>query len=227
MSARIRSFSDFLALLEGVKPGHDDQYLALCPGHHDTKPSLSIKEADGKILVQCFAGCELMDILKPLGLEPKNLFRNSHKARPEQKVIGDIYHYIDANGKPFEVVRFRPKAFAQRRPDGKGGYIWNLDGIEPTLYHQDEIRLAIARGETVYFVEGEKDAKRLRSLGLVAATNPMGAGKWRDSYAEALRGADLVIIPDKDEPGRKHAKQVARSVYGIASRVRILELPGD
>lgn len=68
MSARIRSLNDFLALLHGVKKAHDGGYLALCPGHHDTKPSLSIKEIDGKILLQCFAGCELADILKPLGL---------------------------------------------------------------------------------------------------------------------------------------------------------------
>lgn len=48
MSAKIHSLNDFLELLKGVKKARDGQYLALCPGHHDTKPSLSIKEADGK-----------------------------------------------------------------------------------------------------------------------------------------------------------------------------------
>ncbi len=61
MSTKIRSLNDFLALLKGVKRVRDGQYSTLCPGHHDTKPSLSVKEADDKILLQCFAGCELND----------------------------------------------------------------------------------------------------------------------------------------------------------------------
>jgi hypothetical protein len=79
VSNSIRSVGDFLALLKGVKQAHDDHYMALCPGHHDNKPSLSIKEVDGRILVKCFAGCELVNILKPLGLEPQDLFLdNTH-----------------------------------------------------------------------------------------------------------------------------------------------------
>ena len=225
MSTRIRSLNDFLALLRGVKQARDGQYLALCPRHHDTKPSLSVKEADGKILVQCFAGCELADILKPLGLQPKDLFLNSQKTKPEHREIEAIYHYTDANDKPFEVVRTRPKGFYQRRPDGKGGYASNLKGITPTLYHADELPEAIAAGKAIYVAEGEKDVDRLRAEGFTATCNPMGAGKWRDSYRQALKGADVVIIPDNDGPGRDHATQVAKSCYGKAVSIRVLELP--
>lgn len=87
MSRRIRSLNDFLGLLKGVKQAHDGQYLALCPGHRDTKPSLSVKETDGKVLLQCFAGCELNDILTPLGLEPKDLFLNRHKIKTGLRVL--------------------------------------------------------------------------------------------------------------------------------------------
>ena len=218
--------ADFLALLKGVKQGHNGEYMALCPGHNDREPSLSVKEADGKILVKCFAGCDLTDILKPLGLEPKDLFLDSHEAKLEHREIEAVYQYTDANGKPFEVVRTRPKGFYQRRPDGEGGYIANLKGIVPTLYHQDELKQAIASTEPIYLVEGEKDADRLCSLGLVATTNPMGAGKWRNNYCEALRGADVIIIPDNDNPGHEHANHVAKSCYGVAGRIRMLELPG-
>ena len=72
MSDRIRSLDDFLALLKSVKRDRESQYKALCPGHNDREPSLSIKEADGKILLKCFSGCELADILKPLNLEAKD-----------------------------------------------------------------------------------------------------------------------------------------------------------
>ena len=68
---------EFLSLLKGVKAGRNGDYMALCPGHNDTKPSLSIKEADGKILLHCHAGCNLADILKPLGLEASELSFNN------------------------------------------------------------------------------------------------------------------------------------------------------
>ena len=72
---------DLLSRLKNVRQAHDGEYIALCPGHDDHEPSLSIKETDGKILVKCFAGCELSDILKPLGLEPKDLFLDGHKGK--------------------------------------------------------------------------------------------------------------------------------------------------
>jgi len=209
-------------LLKGVKPGKDGQFTALCPGHDDRNRSLSIKQTDGKLLLKCFAGCETAAILKPLGLVTKDLFLNGHKPKAEQRVIEAVYHYDG-----FEVVRTNPKGFYQRRPDGKGGYINNLKGITPTLYHADELPEAIAAGKTIYVVEGEKDTDNVRKLGMAATCNPMGAGKWRDSYSEALRGADLIIIPDADGPGRDHAAQVARSCYGKAARIRVLELPSD
>jgi hypothetical protein len=40
-----------------------------------------------------------------------------------------------------------------------------------------------------------------------------------------LRGRGVIILPDNDEPGYQHAHQVARSLYGIAAAVRIVELP--
>ncbi len=142
-------------------------------------------------------------------------------------IIENIYSYIDANGKPFEVVRTWPKGFYQRRPDGKGNYINDLKSIVPTLYHENKLKEAIDRSKPIYLVEGEKDTDRLRSLGLVATTNPMGAGKWRDNYSKALRGADLIIIPDNDKPGRAHANHIAKLCYGIARRIRVLMLPSD
>src|SRR5262249_43589655 len=44
-------------------------------------------------------------------------------------------------------------------------------------------------------------------------------------HSEYLRGADVVIMPDNDEPGERHATSVAASLLGVAKRVRILELP--
>jgi hypothetical protein len=50
---------------------------------------------------------------------------------------------------------------------------------------------------------------------------PDGAGKWRASYTEILRGRHCVIVPDRDEPGEAHAQAVAASLYGVAASVAI------
>jgi hypothetical protein len=228
MSERIHRIEDFLTLLKGVKPTSKDHWMAFCPSHDDRHQSLSIALDHDKILAYCHAGCSLEQVLAPLRLKKADLFLNNRKPkskRRESREIEAVYGYADADGKPFEVVRYKPKGFSQRRPNGKGGYIWNLEGITPTLYHKKEVEAAITRNETIYLVEGEKDVDNLRSRKFVATTNVGGAGKWRGYYTEALRGADLVIIPDNDEPGRAHANLVAGSCFGVASQIRIVELP--
>jgi len=220
---RLTSADNFLALLQG-KPRRvrDGEWLCLCPAHSDTNPSLSVKALPDKLLISCHAGCPPEAVVKALGLEMADLFLNGCKPKPSQKKeILAVYDYG-----AFQVVRYQPKAFAQRRPDGKGGYIYNLKGVTPRLYHADNLPQAIAEGRTIWLVEGEKDADRLISLGLVATTSPMGAGKWRDAYAEALIGADVVIVPDNDGPGRAHAQKATQSLVGKAGRIRLLEVPG-
>src|SRR5439155_11979428 len=98
----------------------------------------------------------------------------------------------DADGRLlFETVRMEPKSFRQRRPDPAhtGQWHWNLTGVEPVLYRLPAVLAAVQRGTTVYLVEGEKDVDNLCTLGLVATCNPMGAGKWRDSYNASLHNA--------------------------------------
>jgi putative DNA primase/helicase len=143
--------------------------------------------------------------------------------------IGTIvrtHPYRDARRKLlYEVVRFDPKGFAQRRPDGTGGYTWSLDGVERVPYRLPEL-LAANRDETVHLPEGEKDVDLLARLGLVATTNPGGAGKWRDEFIAALKGRHVAILPDNDEAGREHAETVARSLYGEAASLKVVVLPG-
>jgi hypothetical protein len=144
-----------------------------------------------------------------------------------RRVIEKAYDYSRETGGPvvFQAVRYRPKGFKQRRPDGQGGWIWDLEGVEPFPYRRPEM-LAADPAEWVHLNEGEKAVDRLRTFGLVATCSPMGAGKWRDTYAEDFRGRKVAIIPDNDKVGRDHARTVARSLHGVAAEVRIVELPG-
>jgi hypothetical protein len=197
--------------------------MALCPAHKDRKPSLSIaKGSDGRVLLYCHAGCKYESIVEALGLSPPKPERNH-----EREIVA-TYPYVDESGKLlFEVVRYKPKDFAQRRPDGHGGWIWNLNGVRRVLYKLPDVLRAVRSGETIFLVEGEKDAEALSALGLVATTNPHGAGKWRDEYSQTLKGAHVIILPDKDESGRRHAESVALSLWGKAKTIKVVELPGD
>jgi phage/plasmid primase-like uncharacterized protein len=61
-------------------------------------------------------------------------------------------------------------------------------------------------------------------LCIAATTCPGGAGKWRDEYNQHFKDASVVIIGDNDEPGRKHAQDVARALASVAARVHVLDL---
>ena len=224
----MKSVHGLLDKLEGVK-GRGNNFTARCPAHEDGVSSLSIGVADDKLLVKCHAGCETVDVLARLELKMSDLFLNGGGPKAERKPLQDreietVYHYADADGRPlFEVVRFRPKGFAQRRPGGE----WGLGGLEPVLYHLPEVKAAVLYGDPVFVVEGEKDADNLIGLGKVATTSPMGAGKWRPQYSEVLTGARVVVIPDNDKAGREHAAQIAAGIVDLALSVKVLELPGS
>ena len=148
-------------------------------------------------------------------LSPKKAIINS---KPR---FACAYDYLDGGGKLiFQVLRYEPKSFKQRQANGA----WNLNGVRRVLYRLPELIKAVANEYLVCIVEGEKDADKLAELNIPATTCPGGAGKWRDEYNEFLRGADVVLMPDNDKPGREHARQIAVSLNGIAKHIRILDL---
>ena len=140
--------------------------------------------------------------------------------------IAATYDYRDEESKLlYQVVRFYPKEFRQRKPDGNGGWEWSTKGIRRVLYRLPEL-LVSKPDAPVFIVEGEKDADRLASIGLVATTNAMGAGKWVADYNEPLRGRSVIVLPDNDNAGREHGQTVAKSLNGVAASVKVIELPG-
>ena len=142
-----------------------------------------------------------------------------------QKTIAATYDYRDESGELlYQVVRYEPKDFRQRRPDGKDGWIWNLNNTRRVLYRLQGL-LAADKRQWVFVVEGEKDADRLIDLGLVATTCAMGAVKWQDNYSEFLNDRRVVVIPDNDKPGKRHAQKIAQSLSKSGTEARIVELP--
>ena len=129
------------------------------------------------------------------------------------------YDYRDASGSlAYQVERYEnPKTFRQRRPDGSGGWLYNLNGVQPVLYNLPELLSRTA--EPIYLVEGEKDADALMAGGVLATTNSGGASKWDDSLTESLRGREVIILPDNDEPGLIRAQRLLKALTGVATSV--------
>ena len=206
---------------------------ACCPFHDDKTPSLCINSTTG--LWKCFGCGECGDVftfvMRKEGIGfPEALARLAGVAGvspPPSRIVAE-YNYTDADGQLlYQVVRMEPKKFFQRRPDGKGGWVKNLKGVQTVLYHLPEVIAAIQAGAPIFIPEGEKDVERMRSVGFTATCNSGGAGKGDSAYSLALRGADLAIFPDNDDVGRSHAEQVARSLHGVAASVRVVHLSGQ
>ena len=213
---------DILELFQGVQQS-GDHWVARCPAHDDRHASLSIGRGDdGRWLLKCHAGCDIDAILRAVNLDPHDLFPSNGYGKRQ---IECTYNYTDPHGElVFQVVRFSPKDFRQRRPDGNNGWIWNTRGVQPLVYRRSEIH----GREAVLVAEGEKDVDTLEGLGLAATCNAGGAGKWKSAHTKQLVAAGVkrvVVIPDADTPGRSHAEAVARSCAAAGLAVKIVSLP--
>src|SRR5712692_7224948 len=209
---------EFIALLREHVPGlriTGNQAAGHVPWREDKHPSFSANLEDGTWYDHARQeGGGVKEFKARLGL---------NGSKQQSRKIVAVYDYTDEHGTLlYQVVRFDPKDFRQRRPDGNGGWSWNLNGTRRGLYRLPEILTQA----TVYIVEGEKDADRLWSLKIPATTNPQGAGKWREEYSQTLASKRVVILPDNDGPGEQHAQDVARSLLSVAAAVKIVRLPG-
>lgn len=246
----VTTFQEAIDALEqlGCSPKKSGKgYLALCPIHEmdgrKHNPSLSINEGDTQpVVVNCFAGCDSVEILKRLKINGKSRKTPTTNSKPQKskiadavaKTIVDIYKYRTADGTEVrEKVRYDPKNFEIRHRNAAGELIYKDSDGPKVLYRLPELKAAIAKGKTVFMCEGEKDAKRVASLGFASTTNIEGAAqpgqkaKWLDEYTEQLSGAARVIlIPDNDGAGQAHMRYISTQLYSNVGDFRWLDLPG-
>jgi putative DNA primase/helicase len=193
-------------------------WMAKCPAHEDRNPSLAIREKDGKVLFHCHAGCSQRDVLN--ALKARDIWEPEQK-QPKRRITAE-YGYTDEDGRLlYQVIRFAPKDFRQRRPDGYGGWVWKK-GERQVLYRLREVLEA----PIVFVAEGEKDVETLRNQGFVATTNSGGAkAPWLPEFTETLRGREVILVPDNDQPGWQRAYIIARALLHHVSRLRVFDLP--
>lgn len=122
----------------------------------------------------------------------------------------------------YQVVRYSPKTFKQRRPHPtkEGEWVWHMLSCEDarkngsrcrcglpaqphTLYHIPEVVQGLEAGDTLWIAEGEKDVDALRAAGCIATCNSGGTGKWRDAFAAFIAkhvqpDGKVVVVQDRD-----------------------------
>lgn len=214
-------------------------WVACCPAHEDSNPSMSITEKDGKILLHCHAGCSAESIVGAVGLSMSDLMpekelspiRKAARKAKKPKAVAR-YDYQDEEGKTvYSVIRYEPKTFRQCRYDEHGQPVWKMDGVKRIPYRLPEVISEASIGGEVFIVEGEKDVETIRSIGFIGTCNAGGAGKWEDSWAEFFKGAARVTViadndtADKGFPGQKHAWHVYNSLVAAGIEARVMVMP--
>ena len=228
---------DFLQLLES-KTGHvakksGDGYSTCCPSHDDSTPSLSISEgADGKVLVNCFAGCSPENICQSLGINLSDLFPEKIQSVDPPARQKTSYPYQDENENTlFYKVRIEPgyegkeKSFYCEHTNQNGEVVKSLKGCKRVLYRLPELKRAIADNKIIFLVEGEKDADKLINYGLAATTSPESL-KWSKEFSLTLQQADIIILYDMDKTGYERRDLLCKELFGAVKRLRVVTLPG-
>ncbi|MFF7949394.1 DUF927 domain-containing protein [Streptomyces griseorubiginosus] len=206
-------------------------YEAQCanPAHPDAKASMSVRQGNLGAVIHCHVCGEdgKEDILAGLGLTKADLF-DQPLERPERPQVVATYIYEDADGnEQYRKDRREPgkdgksKDFRQYRIVN-GNTVWSLKDVTRIPWRLPQVIAAVKDGREIYWNEGEKCVLALEKLGLVATTAG-SVGDWRPSMAAYFEGAAKVtVIADNDEPGIKHARQVAAALKGRAREIRIV-----
>ncbi len=227
---RIKSAYSISRVLEdhGIKV-HGNK--ALCPGHDDTNPSLSIFENDSACNCQvCDFGGDVITLIKKVENKTWAEIVRDYDPNPEQNGNGRrimaSWDYHDIGGNLlYQKVRYPDdsdgkKNMAWRQQTKEGEWRNNRKGKPLVPYRLPEL----IRSNYVFIPEGEKCALSVTELGLCATTALDGAGKWPEELTPYFNGKAIIILTDNDEPGFNHGKLVAWKLRDVAKNIKKINL---
>lgn len=239
-------------------------YIVSCPLHKDDRPSLALTTCQYKngttgIAVNCFAGCSKKALQEWLGSDKvcydQVTYAKKYNKKQQKRKIINTYPYYKNDKLLYEVVRFEPKEFSQRRYDRDGKVIWGLTAgyyyqsygvwikckedldsyekvkyfpeVESVLYNLNDVTNGLLKNENarVFIVGGEKDVETLKKHKFLATTNSGGEGKWKQEYSNTFTNVNVVFVPDNDVTGYEHLYRVAESVIPLCKSFKVVELP--
>ena len=219
-----------------IQKRYGDKAQARCPCHDDKQASLTITKGRRSALLHCHAGCNFEDIIQSVGLKKQDLY---FEERPpgsswrayvqgrEHKRIEAVYNYVSsANGEyAFTKIRMQDK----RMIYGvlcNNRFSYGLNGrhrkdLKSVYGDLKALNKAIAEGKPIFIPEGEKDVDTLTKRGYTALTYG-GSGDWQSEFATLFKGAEVYILADNDEPGRKVANTILSDLKGIAKSAKVI-----
>lgn len=207
-----------------------------CPAHDDKQASLTVAQGDIATLVYCHAGCPTEKVVAAAGMQMRDLFYNrgsrgmnwrEYVERREKCRIEAVYNYVSCNGQyAFTKLRLAGKRlrYGILRDDR---FNYGLPRNTPrkslkAIYgNVNAIKEAIKEGKPVFIVEGEKDVDTMTQQGYTAFTYG-SCTDWQIEFAEAVRGAEVIVLADNDEAGIGVANTIVQDVQGIAKSVRMI-----
>lgn len=213
--------------------------------HHngDANPSFQLSRGIFKCWSQGCFGEQGVDIfglvadLRGVGLaEAIDLVANAHRPSepdrtPSSHSRCDTQTGIGDGSAPSTAFEYRnvvgDLVYTIKRTESLDGKQFRCvpSGIAPEarlLYRLPEL---VDGDDPVVIAEGEGCVEHLRALGYTATCNPLGAGKWRPHYNEALQDRHVVVWPDNDPAGARHGEAVAHSLAESAASVRMVSIP--
>ena len=170
-------------------------------------------------------GTDIKELFKRYMPDSKSVKTTYKETKPfEHYQLGspvEKYPYVDAKGNVlYYNCRFEPKTFRQCSADGLK---WSTKDIKPKVPYN---LLKVIDAETIFIFEGEKDCDNAAKLNFTGTCNVAGAGNWTEDLNQYFKDKEVILLPDNDEPGRKHIEKVFQNIKGIASDIKLLELPG-
>ena len=228
-------FDEILTYFQ-VQKRFGDRAQARCPCHDDKQASLTITKGCRSALLHCHAGCNFEDIIQKVGLKKQDLYFEEHLPGSswrayvegrEHKRIEAVYNYVSLTSGEYAFTKIRMED--KRMIYGilcDNRFTYGLNGrrrkdLKSIYGDLKALNKAIAEGKPVFIPEGEKDVNTLIKRGYTALTYG-GSGDWQSEFAILFSGAEVYILADNDEPGRKVANTILSDLKGIAKSAKVI-----
>lgn len=219
-----------------ISKRYGSQAQCKCPAHNDKQASLSVSMGEKCTLFYCHAGCTLDAILSAAGLEKKDTYYEQsiqtvdwrkYVEKREQRKIEAVYNYVSFNGQyAFTKLRLAGKKIMYGRLENER-FIYGLPRDTPrkslkAVYGDlKRLREAIQADEAIFIPEGEKDVDTLTRKGYIAFTYGV-VNDWQAEFSEFVKGADVIILADNDEPGRAVANTILNDIQPVTKSAKIV-----
>lgn len=237
--------------LGGKRAG--SQFIACCPAHDDSTPSLTIRDGDdGRILVYCHGGCSNTDVIhtlktmdlwpvssqgqdyprfvpSPRGGKTPATFHNLESLIPflAKRGFDRVFHYPLANGIPWGMVRIDmsngKKTFRVWHQAKDGKIVMAKPPVQKLPLYHAD-QLPDDKTIPIWIVEGEKCVEALAGLCVPVVSSANGAGSARHSDWSVLDGRPVIVWPDNDQAGRKYLDEVKACVFKRVSKLDIVSV---